>query len=118
MGQQDSTSAKILKAIANAPEPVDRLNLLSRWIVSKLEDLSAAEQRIDKRMETLKTTESSLNNLLEALRKQVIETQPVLKELAQTRASALTAVEQVVRATSAPKPQPAPATTIDPKLQE
>ena len=98
MGRQDATSAN-LKAINNAPEPIDRLNLLGRWIGAKLQEMAAAEQRLDKRIETLTTTENSLKNLFDALKKQVTETQPVLKEMAQLRASALSSVEQIVRAT-------------------
>src|SRR2546421_8748431 len=98
MGRQDATSAN-LKAVQNAPEPIDRLNLLGRWIGAKLQEMAAAEQRLDKRIETLTTTENSLKNLFDALKKQVTETQPVLKEMAQLRASALSSVEQIVRAT-------------------
>src|SRR5437763_1687335 len=62
MGRQDATSAN-LKAVQNAPEPIDRLNLLGRWIGAKLQEMAAAEQRLDKRIETLTTTENSLKNL-------------------------------------------------------
>ena len=96
MGRTDSTPEN-LKAIAGGTEPVDRLNLLNRWISTKLDELGAADERLAKRLEHLNTTEQSLKTLFEALRKQVAETHPVLKELSQLRATALTAVEQVVR---------------------
>src|SRR5581483_4621077 len=114
MGRMDSTAAN-LKAIANAPEPIDRLNLLSRWIGAKLEEISQADERLGKRLEHLNATEQSLKALFEALRKQVADTHPVLKELGQLRATAITAVEQVVRASQeraaaaqAPAAVPAP----------
>ena len=81
---RDSTSAN-LNAIANAPEPIDRLNLLSRWIGAKLEEISQADERIAKRIEHLNATENSLKMLFESLRKQVAETHPVLKELGELR---------------------------------
>src|SRR4051812_43616739 len=99
MGRKDETAAN-LNAIQNAPEPIDRLNLLGRWIGTKMEEIGQAEARIDKRLEHLGATEQSLRTLFEALRKQVADTHPVLKELAQLRAHALTAVEQVVRTTT------------------
>jgi hypothetical protein len=122
----DSTSAN-LKAIANAPEPVDRLNLLSRWIAAKLEEIGSADERIAKRIEHLNATERSLQALFDALRKQVAETHPVLKELGQLRANAINAVEQVVRASQSkpagppPLPQsiPAPAApAVDKQMEE
>ena len=102
---RDSTSAN-LNAIANAPEPIDRLNLLSRWIGAKLEEISQADERIAKRIEHLNATENSLKMLFESLRKQVAETHPVLKELGQLR-QRLTAVEQVVRVSQERKESPA-----------
>ena len=62
MGRTDSSSAN-LKNIANAAEPVDRLNLLGRWITTKIEELTAADERIAKRMEHLSATEQSLKGL-------------------------------------------------------
>src|SRR6185369_11189220 len=98
MGRKDDVSAS-LNAIQNAPEPIDRLNLLGRWIGAKIEEIGHAEERIGKRLEHLNATENSLKSLFEALRKQVADTHPVLKELAQIRSQALSAVEQVTRAT-------------------
>src|SRR5262245_30388448 len=89
MGRTDGTSAKP-QTIANAAEQVDRLNLLSRWINAKLDELGQAEERINKRLEHLNATEQSLKGLFELLRKQVADTHPVLKDLTQLRASALT----------------------------
>ncbi|HEX3357432.1 MAG TPA: hypothetical protein VHS31_10715 [Tepidisphaeraceae bacterium] len=112
MGRMDA--AANLKAIQNAPEPVDRLNLLSRWIASKLDALSSVEERLDKRLEHLQLTEHGLKNLFDLLRKQVADTQPVLKELTQLRQSAIAAVEQLAKVTKgrpavAPPPAAAPA---------
>src|SRR6476469_9281673 len=84
MGRKDDVSAS-LNAIQNAPEPIDRLNLLGRWIGAKIEEIGHAEERIGKRLEHLNATENSLKSLFEALRKQVADTHPVLKELAQIR---------------------------------
>src|SRR3954447_24611211 len=112
MGREDSQSPNS-KVIRSTPEPVDRLNLIGRWIGTKLQEIGAAEQRIDKRLEHLAVAENSIKNLFDALRKQVGETQPVLKELAQLRASALTAVEQVVRASKDRKEQVLQAAPID-----
>src|SRR3954468_23796065 len=66
MGRMDSTSESI-KAIASAAEPVDRLNLLSRWIGAKLEEIAAADERIGKRLQHLNATEQSLKSLFESL---------------------------------------------------
>jgi hypothetical protein len=98
MSRTDSTPVNA-NAINSATEPVDRLNLISRWINAKMEEITQAEQRIEKRLEHLNATEQSLKGLFDSLRRQVTETQPVLKELATLRAGALNAVEQVVRAT-------------------
>src|SRR4051794_2008051 len=120
MGRKDDVSAN-LNAIQNAPEPIDRLNLLGRWIGAKMEELHQAEERIGKRLEHLNATEQNLKALFEALRKQVAETHPVLKELAQIRSQALGAVEQVVRVTSqhaVPPAQPAAVAPVDTRTEE
>src|SRR3954447_12265658 len=117
MGRKDDVSAN-LNAIQNAPEPIDRLNLLGRWIGAKMEELHQAEERIGKRLEHLNATEQNLKALFDSLRKQVAETHPVLKELAQIRSQALGAVEQVIRVTSQRAVPPAAPAPVDTRTEE
>src|SRR5690348_12093052 len=78
-GKDAPSGQSIVHAFNAIREPTDRITAMGRWISTKIEELAAADARIERRLEHLAKTEDSLKGLFEALRTQVTSAYPLIE---------------------------------------
>ncbi len=85
------------KSLAQVPAILEKFAVLNKWITAQMEETRQAESRIEQKLGQLGKLESSLTNMIDTLRKQMLDTVPVIHQANLARTQAKDAVDSAVQ---------------------
>lgn len=84
------------KSMAAVPAILEKISLLDRWLNARIEETKAAENRIEQKLQTFGRLETSLQSMIDTLRKQVTDATPLVQQTAQAREQMRAGIDDVL----------------------